>query len=50
MNPGRTVGDAPYSKKDLEDLLDKGLTPILYEISFLDLVGVFENIVIDNRP
>lgn len=42
---GRTVGDAPYSKKDLEDLFDNGVTPILYEISFLDLVRVFERIV-----
>lgn len=44
---GRTAGDAPYGKKDLEDLFDHGVTPILYEISFLDLVRVFEHIVFD---
>jgi|UniRef100_A0A7C4ARL4 hypothetical protein len=47
IKTGRTVGDVPYSKKELEDLFDNSVTPILYEISFLDLVRVFEHIVFD---
>jgi len=44
---GKTVGDPHYSKRDLEDLFDNWVTPVLYEISFLDLVRVFEHIVFD---
>jgi len=45
IKTGKAVGDAPYGKKELEDLFDNGVTPILYETSFLDLIRVFEHIV-----
>lgn len=44
---GKRLGDTPYSKKRFEDLFDNGVTPILYELSFLDLVRVFERIAFD---
>ena len=42
---GKATGDAPYTKEDFELLFDDGVSPILYEMAFLDLVRVFEHIV-----
>ncbi|MFA6223026.1 MAG: hypothetical protein WC647_12000 [Desulfomonilaceae bacterium] len=43
----KTHGDAPYSKRDLENLFDNHVMPILDEVCFIDLVRVFERIVFE---
>ncbi|MGO9569833.1 MAG: hypothetical protein ACLP5H_20055 [Desulfomonilaceae bacterium] len=43
---GKTYGDPEYTRESLKDLFDKA-APTLYEVCFLDLVRVFEQIVFD---
>jgi hypothetical protein len=45
-NIGRTTGDrGSFTREFFQDLFDKTVAPILYEICFLDLVRVFEDVV-----
>jgi hypothetical protein len=43
---GKTHGDPDYTRTSLKNLFDKA-TPTLYEVCFIDLVRVFEQIVFD---
>lgn len=43
----RKTGDPPYTKRELKDLFDNHVVPILDEICFIDLVRVFEQVVFD---